>query len=151
MEIIDYSDEYKDDIKILNYEWLEKYFKVEQGDARSLSDPKGKILDKGGCIFYARKNGEIVGTASLLKKTNGDFELGKMAVSHAFQGFGIGNMLMKHCFNESRKRGIRKLILYSNTKLENAIHLYRKFGFVEIPLESGLYERADIKMEKVFE
>jgi ribosomal protein S18 acetylase RimI-like enzyme len=27
--------------------------------------------------------------------------------------------------------------------------LYRKFGFEEVPLEDGVYERADIKMEKV--
>lgn len=150
VEIIEYSDEYKNDIKILNYAWLEKYFKVEPGDEKSLSNPKEEILDKGGQIFYARIDGKILGTASLLNKPNGDFELGKMAVVEDFQGFGIGKMLIEHCFSEARKRNIPKLILYSNTQLENAIHLYKKFGFVEIPLESGLYERADIKMEKVF-
>lgn len=148
IDIIEYSDDYKDAIKVLNYAWLEKYFKVEAGDAKSLANPKQEIIDKGGRIFYARLNGEIVGTASLLRKQNGDFELGKMAVSDAFQGFGIGKLLILHCFAVAAELGIPRLILYSNTRLESAIHLYRKFGFVEIPLESGLYDRADIKMEK---
>jgi mannose-6-phosphate isomerase-like protein (cupin superfamily)/N-acetylglutamate synthase-like GNAT family acetyltransferase len=149
LEIIEYSDDLKSHVKTLNYCWLEKYFKVEAGDEKSLSNPKEEILDKGGSIYYVRKAGEIIATASLLKKANGDFELGKMAVSDNFQGLGIGQMLLKHCFNEAKKRGIPKLVLYSNTVLENAIYLYKKFGFVEIPLESGLYERANIKMEKI--
>ena len=147
IEIIDYSEEYKNDIKILNYAWLEKYFKVEAGDEKSLSNPKEEILDKGGRIFYARIDGKIVGTASLLKKPNGDFELGKMAVDDDFQGFGIGKMLMEHCLAEAKKSGIKKLILYSNTRLGNAIHLYRKYGFVEVPVTDSAYKRSDIKME----
>ncbi|MDO7619507.1 MAG: GNAT family N-acetyltransferase, partial [Flavobacteriaceae bacterium] len=42
-------------------------------------------------------------------------------------------------------------ILYSSRQLENAIHLYRKKGFVEIPVEKEVhYERCDIKMELIF-
>lgn len=74
IEIIDYSEELKEYIKILNYEWLEKYFKLEAGDTISLSNPQNEIIDKGGYIFYAKLNNEIVGTASLLKKTDTVFE-----------------------------------------------------------------------------
>ena len=31
----------------------------------------------------------------------------------------------------------------------DAHSLYEKFGFVEIALEDGVYERADIKMERI--
>lgn len=148
IEIIEFSDEYAEDIKLLNYEWLNKYFKVEKGDEVSLNDPKGQIIDKGGFIFFAKLNDKIIGTASLLKKTEEVFELGKMAVTKNVQGLGVGTLLMEHCLDFARKKGIRKLILYSNTKLSSAIHLYRKYGFTEIVLEPGLYERANIKMEK---
>ncbi len=151
VEILDYSNEYKDSIKVLNYEWLEKYFKVEEGDARSLGNPQGEIIDKGGFIFYARYNGEIVGTASLLRLTDDEFELGKMAVTESARGKHIGTLLLEHCLHVAVLKGIKKLILYSNTRLANAIRLYRKYGFVEIPLQSGLYERADIKMEKIIQ
>lgn len=150
-EIIDYTDEYKEAIKVLNYEWLEKYFRVEEGDAKSLNNPKGEIIDKGGFVFYAKLNNEIVGTASLLKVTDDIFELGKMAVTEKARGQHIGTLLLEHCLTIAVQKGIKKLILYSNTQLANAISLYRKYGFVEIPLQQGLYERANIKMEKIIQ
>ena len=39
--IIPFSPEFKDEIKILNLEWLKKYFKVEAKDKHMLSDPQG--------------------------------------------------------------------------------------------------------------
>ena len=54
IEIINFSDDLKDAIKILNYEWLEKYFRVEESDIRSLCNPREEIIEKGGFIFYAK-------------------------------------------------------------------------------------------------
>jgi ribosomal protein S18 acetylase RimI-like enzyme len=149
IEIIDFTEDNKEHIKILNYEWLQKYFKVEPGDVIALSNPTKEIIDKGGFIFYAKQHDEIVGTSSLLKKPSGTFELGKMAVTQKAQGFGIGTILLEHCLAFAKQKSIPTLILYSNTSLKSAIHLYKKYGFVEIPLEQGLYERANIKMEKI--
>lgn len=148
IEIINYTEELKEPIKTLNYEWLEKYFFIEQGDVISLSNPKEEIIDKGGFIFYAQLNNKIVGTASLIKNTDEVFELGKMAVTDSAQGYGIGKLLIEHCISFAKQKSIQKLVLYSNTKLKPAIHLYQKYGFKEIELESGHYERANIKMEK---
>lgn len=71
-----------------------------------------------------------------------------MAVTKKAQGFKIGTILLEHSLNIAKQKQIKKLILYSNTNLKSALHLYRKYGFIEIELESGLYERANIKMEK---
>lgn len=149
IEIIEYNDDLKEPIKTLNYEWLEKYFRVEKGDERSLNNPKEEIIDKGGFIYYARINDQIVGTASLLRKTDDIFEVGKMGVTESAQGLGIGTLLLEHCLNIAEQKAIAQLILYSNTMLDSAIHMYRKYGFTETELEQGLYERANIKMEKV--
>lgn len=148
VEIIAFSEELSEPIKTLNYEWLEKYFRVEEGDIASLSNPQKYIIDKGGHIYYAKLDGEIVGTASLLKKTETVYELGKMAVIEKAQGHGIGTILIEHCLNIAKQKQITTLILYSNTILQSAIRLYRKYGFKEIELDKGLYERANIKMEK---
>ncbi len=148
IEIIPFSEDLKEPIKTLNYEWLEKYFTIEKNDEISLSNPKEEIIDKGGFIFYAKLNDEIVGTASLLKKSESVFELGKMAVVEKAQGYKIGTLLLENCLEFAKEKQIKTLLLYSNTQLKSAIHLYRKYGFSEIDLESGLYERADIKMEK---
>lgn len=148
VEIIPFSSDLKDPIKILNIEWLEKYFRVEEKDELVLSNPQEEIIDKGGLIFYARYNNEILGTASLMKIDDDTFELSKMAVSDKAQGLGIGNKLLVYCLAVAKENNIKKLVLYSNTILLPAIHLYEKFGFVEVPLENISYERANIKMEK---
>jgi hypothetical protein len=33
IEKIDFSDDLKDPIRLLNYEWLQKYFRIEEGGA----------------------------------------------------------------------------------------------------------------------
>jgi ribosomal protein S18 acetylase RimI-like enzyme len=149
IEIINYSEDLKEAIKVLNYEWLEKYFRIEKGDEISLSNPKGEIINKGGFIFYAKLANQIVGTVSLIKKADNIFELSKMAVSENAKGKGIGKILIEHCLKFAKEHNFNKLILYSNTKLESAIHLYFKYGFYEIELEKGIYDRANIKMEKI--
>jgi ribosomal protein S18 acetylase RimI-like enzyme len=149
IEIVKYSEDLREYIKLLNYEWLEKYFKVEEGDVKSLSNPKEEIIDKGGFIFYAKLNDEVVGTVSLLKKDEETFELSKMAVSDKAKGIGIGTLLLDHSLKFASEQKIKRLILYSNTRLEAAVQMYRKYGFYAIELESGIYERADIKMEKL--
>ncbi len=55
---------------------------------------------------------------------------------------------MEHTLDYARKQGWKKLIIYSNRKLENAIYIYKKYGFTEIPIEgNNPYSRGDIKME----
>ena len=149
IEIIPFSQDLKEHIKTLNLEWLTRYFKIEQKDELMLSNPQEEIIDKGGLIFYARYDNEILGTVSLIKVNDTTFELSKMAVSDKAQGFGIGNKLLLHTFDVAKQNNIKKLVLYSNRILLPAIHLYTKFGFSEVILEDGLYERANIKMEKI--
>jgi len=97
IEIVNYTENTKEYVKALNYEWLEKYFIVEPGDVISLADPQREIIDKQGHIFYAKYKGSIVGTASLLRFDDEVYELGKMAVTASAQGLGIGKLLLEHC------------------------------------------------------
>lgn len=148
IEIIDYTDETSSYIKDLNYEWLEKYFSIEPNDELQLKNPRKEILEKGGRIYYAAYDNEIVGTATLLLVAPGVYELGKMAVTERMQGKGIARKLLEHCLDQALKLQATKIILYSNTKLHPAISLYRKFGFQEVSLKDSHYVRSDIKMEK---
>lgn len=147
IEIVDYSEENNKHIKQLNLEWLTKYFSVEPKDELQLSNPKTEIIDKGGMIFYAKYNGKIAGTVTLIKVDDGIFELSKMAVTGTMQGKGIGRVLMEHCLSVAKENNIKKLILYSNTKLETAIAMYYKYGFTEVAFDATHYKRANIKME----
>ncbi|MFL1894141.1 GNAT family N-acetyltransferase [Aquimarina sp. 2-A2] len=74
-----------------------------------------------------------------------------MAVSPQYRGQQIGQQLMTHCLTFAKTKKWSKLTLYSSTKLANALHIYKKFGFREVPLESNSpYLRSDIKMELEF-
>ncbi|MDH5399470.1 MAG: hypothetical protein OEX02_15075 [Cyclobacteriaceae bacterium] len=68
IEIVEFSDERSEQIKTLNYEWLEKYFRIEKGDVISLSNPKEQIIEKGGFIYYAKLNND---TPALLPISQG--------------------------------------------------------------------------------
>ncbi|WP_423819380.1 GNAT family N-acetyltransferase [Salinimicrobium sp. TIG7-5_MAKvit] len=148
MEIISFDQKYAEDFRQLNIEWLEKYFWVELHDEEVLGKPEKYIIEPGGNIFFVRENDRILGTVALMKIDEGIFELTKMAVAPAAQGKNIGQKLMQHTLDFAKSRGWEKLIIYSNRKLENAIHIYKKYGFKEIPIgENNPYARGDIKME----
>ncbi len=134
VEIVSYKEAYNDFIRSLNYEWLEKYFFVEPNDVKQLGNPQAEILDKGGQIYFALHNNEVVGTASLIKVSDQEYELGKMAVTENHKGLGIGKKLMEHCLDKAIHLGAKKVSLYSNTKLIAAINLYEKYGFAAVPL-----------------
>ena len=144
--IIPYSDESAQLFHDLNMEWLEKYFYVEEHDRDVLENPRSYIIDNNGFIFFAKYNDNIVGTVALMNEPGG-YELSKMAVLPNYQGLKIGQKLMDHCIQFSKEKNWSAILIYSNTKLFPAINMYRKNGFVEIPIEKNTpYERGNIKM-----
>ncbi|MCL5128473.1 MULTISPECIES: GNAT family N-acetyltransferase [unclassified Algibacter] len=152
LQIIPFEQQYAKDFYNLNIEWLQSLFYVEPYDDVVLSNSKEHIIDQGGYIFFAKLDNDIIGTVALMKtKDTDNFELTKMAVSPKHRGLKIGQKLMHHVIEFAKTKQISKLIIYSNRKLENAIYIYEKNGFIEIPLEeNNQYNRADIKMELVF-
>ncbi len=148
MNIISFEPQYAKDFKQLNIAWLEKYFWVEPHDEEVLGKPEKYIIQSGGQIFLVKEGNDIIGTVALMKIEENIFELTKMAVTPAAQGKSIGQKLMAHTITFAKEKGWQKLIIYSNRKLENAIHIYKKYGFQEIPIEgNNPYARGDIKME----
>lgn len=148
MEIISWKPEYAKDFKDLNLQWLEEFFWVEPHDEDVLGRPDEYIIKPGGIIFFVKEKNEIIATVALMKMQDGIFELTKMAVRPEHRGKKIGHKLMQHSIDYAKESNWKKLIIYSNRKLENAIHLYKKYGFVEIPIEeNNPYSRGDIKME----
>ncbi|TDW51531.1 acetyltransferase (GNAT) family protein [Flavobacterium sp. 270] len=121
VEIIPFSSDLKEHIKTLNKAWLEKYFKVEEKDELTLSNPQEEIIDKGGMIFYARYNNEIIGTFSLMKVNDTTFELSKMAVSDQAQGLGIGTKMLLHCFAVAEEMTLKGFFYIL---IENSFQLY---------------------------
>ena len=147
LEIIDYSPEFKDDFKRLNYEWIEKHFKLEEFDRQCLNNPEEKILKNGGHIYIALYNHEVVGTCALIKMDDNTYELAKMGVTATARGKGVGWSLGQAAIAKVRELGGKTVFLESNTILEPAINLYQKLGFRKIAGRISIYERCNIQME----
>lgn len=148
IKIVDYKPDYAKRFYDLNIEWLKSFFYVEPFDEEVLSQPETYIIKKGGYIFFALKDETVVGTVALMPTEEfGVLELTKMAVSPETRGQKIGQKLLQFCIEFAKSQQLKALLLYSSTKLENAIYLYRKYGFKELELESDSpYKRSDIKM-----
>lgn len=144
--MLDYTSFYQPWFEKLNRNWIEKYFWMEPIDVAVLQDPETYIIDKGGAIIMASVDDEIAGTVALKFVEKGVYEFTKMAVDEKFQGQKIGLALAEAAIEKAESLGAKKIILYSSTKLVPAISLYRKLGFVEIPVD-GPYKRSDIKMQ----
>lgn len=150
IEIVNYKSEYAAHFKSLNYHWIEKYFTVEPIDIQALENHQEKIISPGGCILFAKLNGNIVGTCALKKTSPDCYELTKMAVAESAQGKQVGKKLGQAIIAKAKQIGSKMIFLESNRKLVPAIQLYLKLGFVEAPYTTNQvseYQRADIRME----
>ncbi len=146
IEILAYQPEHQPWFERLNRHWIEKYFWMEPIDFDVLQHPEVHIIGHGGSIIMASYANEIAGTVALKYAAPGVYEFTKMAVDDKFQGLKIGKALAYAAIEKAKKLGALKIILYSNRKLETAIALYRKIGFIEVPVDA-IYKRSDIKME----
>jgi GNAT superfamily N-acetyltransferase len=146
--------EFRDDLApfflSINKEWIERFFSLEAFDREQLENPRQNIVDKGGQVWFAEYGGIVVGTAAMKKESEGVFELIKMGVLPQAQQKNVGRRLGEVAIKWAEDQGADRVVLYSNTCLSPAIRLYQRLGFVEVPIESGKYQRCDIKMEIVF-
>lgn len=151
VQIVDYTPAYQEAFKLLNEQWISKYFKMEAADHKALDNPQQNIIAKGGHILVALYNNEPVGVCALMKMDDPvyEYELAKMAVSPNVQGKSIGWLLGKAAVEKARALGAKKLYLESNTILQPAINLYHKLGFQKVIGHATPYERCNIQMELV--
>ncbi|MGA7722494.1 MAG: helix-turn-helix domain-containing GNAT family N-acetyltransferase [Ignavibacteriaceae bacterium] len=148
VEILRYSPSYKEIFLQLNYEWLNKYFKVEEEDKKILSNPDEVIIKKGGEIFFARIDNEIVGTCAAIKIDKDTYELAKMAVTEKAQGKQAGKKLAFAVIGFAYSKGAKSVILETSGILKSAISLYESIGFKYIPgTFNSKYSRTTIRMK----
>ena len=145
--VVPYDASHHDAFRRLNEAWISRYFRIEPPDTRVLEAPKEQILDRGGHILVAVRNGEAIGVCALLRVDDATFELAKMAVAEHARGLGAGFQLGEAAKATARAAGASRLILESNTVLEPAIALYRKLGFTEFTGVPSEYNRCNIHME----
>lgn len=147
VEVTSYTPKHKAAFKLLNVEWLNKYFAVEPVDEKVLDNPKKEILDKEGEIFFALYKDDVIGTVAIKKTAPKTYEVLKMAVTEKFQSRGVGKLLMNKVVDYAKSKKATALQLGTSRKLEGAMRLYESFGFKVADTEPSLeYERSTIRM-----
>ena len=147
LKIVPFNKDYKPAFEFLNRAWIEEYFVIEEEDLKTLQNPESYVLEKGGEVFFAILDGEVVGTAAMIQTDKGIYELAKMAVARQFQGLGIGKKLLKRCVDFSKEREATEIFLITNDSLKPALSLYLSFGFVlNDQNDDNRYKRGNTKI-----
>ncbi|MGV8928325.1 MAG: GNAT family N-acetyltransferase [Brevundimonas sp.] len=133
----------------LNEDWLlAGGYTMEAKDQLVLGDPQGAVLDRGGQILIAERDGVPVGCCSVMAMADGGYEVGKMAVTGDARGLNLGWRLLEACEAAARAAGAPRLYLETNAAQTHAIALYRRFGFADLPAQPTPYARCNVWMEK---
>lgn len=152
MKIVPYDPKYKQAFIELNKLWITGMFTLEPEDVAVLENVD-QSLARGAQIFFAVDgDDEVLACCMIAPLPNGEWEIEKFCARGMSTGTGAGTACLKACLDYARERRVEKIVIVSNRRCVQAVHLYRKFGFTEVPVdrEKFPFERADIAFEQVF-
>ena len=119
---------------------IEQYFadlnaRFESGfdPARSISADASELTPPAGLLLVARLRGKPVGCGALKFHGKEPAELKRMWISPNVRGLGLGRRLLNELEQQARSAGVTVLRLETNRTLTEAISLYRRSGYVEVP------------------
>jgi ribosomal protein S18 acetylase RimI-like enzyme len=113
---------------------------------QELASLPGDYAPPEGRLLLAEYAGKSAGCIALHKIAPEICEMKRLYLCPQFRGLGIGRRLVETLIAEARRIGYRKMRLDTvEPKMQDAVALYRRFGFQEItpyrvnPIEGALY------------
>ncbi len=120
------------------------YVEPEDTD-RDLCDVNAAYISGGGAFRVLLDDERVIGMYGLHRESPDVVELRKMYLEPAHKGRGHGKGLMIDAIDQARTLGYTRMVLETNSRLVEAVALYRGFGFVETQRDR-LAARCDLAM-----
>ncbi|WP_285017221.1 GNAT family N-acetyltransferase [Lactococcus garvieae] len=146
MKIVQYQKKYEKDFKKMSLNWIEKHFKVEPEDIRTLENIEN-LINNGAMVLFVVEIEIVLSTCMIRPIMEGTWEIGKLATNDLYLGKGAGAKVFEACINYAKEHGANKIVLYSHTSLKPAISIYEKFNFKEVPISNFEYKRCNYQAE----
>ncbi len=129
---------------------LEEYYKcsnIWNMKAQPLAEKWREEIESGNrLVFIYKINGEFIGEGALVLDTGDpDYTISgqrvyvsRMIVKKEYRNRGIGSEILAFLVDKAKKMGFVEMTIGVDKDNENALHLYRKYGFTEV-----LFDGAD--------
>jgi GNAT superfamily N-acetyltransferase len=104
-----------------------------------------EVADGRGAFLVAYLDRRPVGCGAVRRNEPGVAEIKRMYVSPEARGRGVGRRVLDELEAVARQFGVRRLVLETGPRQPEALALYRRAGFVEVPL-FGEYVGAEFSV-----
>lgn len=95
-------------------------------------------LEAGYSVWVLRIGGDLIGFSVVMSVID-EAHLLNIGIARHYQGQGYGARLLRHAMSCARLGGADRLFLEVRPSNEQAVALYRHFGFRQIGLRKGYY------------
>jgi len=123
-----------------------------QNFEKELAELPGDYAAPSGRLLFAYHNGALAGCIALRKIGEGICEMKRLFVRDQFRGKGLGRSLIDAIISEAKLIGYQRMRLDTlPPKMNDAIALYRSYGFKEIsayydnPVPDAIFMELDLR------
>lgn len=123
-----------------------------QSFGKELAELPGSYAPPNGRLLLAYENDELAGCVGLRKIGEGICEMKRLFLRDRFRGKGLGRKLIEAIISEAKQIGYQRMRLDTlPPKMNDAIALYRSYGFEEIapyynnPVPGAIFMELDLR------
>ena len=105
-----------------------------QNFERELAELPGDYVPPGGRLLLAEYAGQLAGCVAMHQWEPGVCEMKRLYLRPAFRGKGLGRVIAETIIAEAHNIGYQRMLLDTiEPIMKDAVEMYRKLGFREIP------------------
>lgn len=104
-----------------------------------------------GAFWVVREDTRVVGSVGVERLDAHTAELHRLYVDSALRGRGVGRTLVETVLAWARDQGVRRLVLWSDTRFESSHRLYRRLGFAQLgerTVEGDVNDSREYRFER---